>query len=480
MEAREELEDEIAHVVPHEPYPQYIDETVFLVLKSTLSQHPDKVFSVWAHENPRLFLLLRMLGCDDDALYQRLDSENIGDYWVPLGSNTLNQLSSYTDISAQDWRRAQHHVLSQPEQMNEHKLLSSQYVHRHLQQGSAHFEELEKLGKGGSAEVARVRHNLSAREFACKRIRRAPEVKIQRKQLIEFVAELSVLKRVSHHHLVSLVTSFTDLASFSLILSPVCKDVLRSMLERHARDQPLPDSDIATLRRSFGCLATALMYLHSEGVRHKDIKPGNILLSDGRVYLCDFGISRDLSKAEHSTTNEEVLKVTPRYCAPEVFGREPRNKKSDVWSLGCVFLEIITVVKSYPLDEMNDFLLDASDHQSNQGLCCALDAMTSWLEHIRSDKNESADDIPLGWIISMIRFEKEHRITSTDLVKMIVKDCSDLENSNLYIGPCCTRADSVTFVDTLSSPAMYTPGSESLGTFDSALKSIWNAHWVFS
>ncbi|KAL1597696.1 hypothetical protein SLS60_008182 [Paraconiothyrium brasiliense] len=408
--SREELEDAIAHTVPDKPFPKYIDETVFLELQSLLSQHPDKIFSVWAHENPRLFLLLRMLGCDDDALYQRLDSEKISDFWLPLGSATLNQLSSYTDIAAQDWRRAQLHVLSQPDQMSEQKLTSPIHAHRHIQNGNAHFEELEKLGKGGSAEVARVRHKLSAKEFACKRIKRAPEVKLQRNQLIEFNAEVSVLKRVSHHHLVSFVASFTDLSSFSLILNPVAKDVLKSMLERQARDEPLPEAEISALRRSLGCLATALAYLHEEGVRHKDIKPGNILLSDGRVYLCDFGISRDWSKAEHSTTEDEVLKLTPRYCAPEVFEKGPRNTKSDVWSLGCVFLEIISVVKGYPMEEFNRFLLDASDHQSEKGLWCALDAMTAWLEELRSEKNDSADDIPLGWIMTMIRLEKEHRI----------------------------------------------------------------------
>jgi serine/threonine protein kinase len=186
-------------------------------------------------------------------------------------------------------------------------------------------------------------------------------------------------------------------------------------------------------------------------------------LSDGRVYLCDFGISRDLSKAEHSTTNDEVLKVTPRYCAPEVFGREPRNKRSDVWSLGCVFLEIITVVKGYPLEELNEFLLDASDHESSRGLWCAPDAMRSWLEHIRSDKNDTADDIPLGWIISMIRLEKEDRVAASDVVKMAVQASSELESPDLYIGSCCTRADSVAFVDTLISPGLeendpYDPG----------------------
>ncbi|KAJ4352207.1 uncharacterized protein N0V89_007554 [Didymosphaeria variabile] len=460
--SREELEDAIAHIIPDKPFPKYIDETVFLELQSLLSQHPDKIFSVWAHENPRLFLLLRMLGCDDDALYQKLDSEKISDFWLPLGSATLNQLSSYTDIAAQDWRRAQLHVLSQSDQMSEQKLTSPIHAHRHIQNGNAHFEELDKLGKGGSAEVARVRHKLSAKEFACKRIKRAPEVKLQRNQLIEFNAEVSVLKRVSHHHLVSFVASFTDLSSFSLILNPVAKDVLKSMLERQARDEPLPEADISALRRSLGCLATALAYLHEEGVRHKDIKPGNILLSDGCVYLCDFGISRDWSKAEHSTTEDEVLKLTPRYCAPEVFEKGPRNTKSDVWSLGCVFLEIISVVKGYPMEEFNSFLLDASDHQSEKGLWCALDAMTAWLEEIRSEKNDSADDVPLGWIMTMIRPEKEHRIKASELVEMIVKCSSELEGPDLYIGPCCTRPDSVALPDSVDSPTLNAPSFQGL------------------
>lgn len=461
--SREELEDAIAHIVPDKPFPKHVDETVFLELQTLLGQHPDKIFSVWARENPRLFLLLRMLGCDDDALYQRLDSENIGDFWLPLGSATLTQLSSYTNISPQDWRRAQLHVLSQSDQMGEHKLTSPIHAHRHIQHGDAHFEELEKIGKGGSAEVARVRHKLSAREYACKRIKRAPEVKTQRNQLIEFKAEVGVLKRVSHHHLVSLVASFTDLSSFSLILNPVAKDVLKSMLERQSREQPLVEQDLSALRRSFGCLATALAYLHEEGVRHKDIKPGNILLSNGLVYLCDFGISRDWSKAEHSTTEDEVLKLTPRYCAPEVFGREPRNTKSDVWSLGCVFFEIISVVKGYPMDEVNSYLLDASDDQSSRGLWCALDSMTAWMENVRSERKDSADDIPLGWITTMIRSEKEHRVTASELVKMIVKASSELETPDSYIGPCCTRSDSVALPNTIDSPTLHDAGFQGLG-----------------
>lgn len=124
-----------------------------------------------------------------------------------------------------------------------------------------------------------------------------------------------VFQPSAHHHVVSFVASYTDLESFSMILSPVAKQALKSVLERQSREQPLPDSDICTLRRAFGCLATAITYVHEQKVRHKDIKPGNILLSNGRVYLCDFGIARDWSMSDASTTEGDVLKYTRRYVA---------------------------------------------------------------------------------------------------------------------------------------------------------------------
>lgn len=52
--------------------------------------------------------------------------------------------------------------------------------------------------------------------------------------------EIDVLNRISHHHVVKLIASFTDEISFSLILNPVAKDVLKSVLERQSREQPLP------------------------------------------------------------------------------------------------------------------------------------------------------------------------------------------------------------------------------------------------
>ncbi|KAF2014557.1 hypothetical protein BU24DRAFT_451566 [Aaosphaeria arxii CBS 175.79] len=450
-DAREEIEEFLHHTLPHKPFDQYIDDTVFLDVKELLTRHPDRQIRQWS-ENPRLYTLLRMLEYEDDGqIFKKFDSEQISDFWLPMTSASLSQFAQTTDLNPTLFRRAQMHVLSKPDQMSDEKLTAASHVHKYIREGSAYFEEVDKIGRGGSAEVVRVRHKLSGKQFACKRILRADTVKAQKNQLIEFEQEVGVLQRLSHHHFVTFVASFTDLTSFSLILNPVAKDVLKSMLERQARDQPLPNEDISTLRRSFGCLTTALTFLHEQKVRHKDIKPGNILLSDGRIYLCDFGIARDWSKSEHSTTEGDVLKFTRRYCAPEVFGRDPRNSKSDIWSLGCVFLEIISVIKGYPLEEVNHFLLQHSVGASAQGLWCAPEAIQAWLVKIRSERHDSADDLPLDWIIPMIRSEPDDRLKASQVLDMIHRQTNDIRRPDLFVASCCRRSDSLLPIDATTS-----------------------------
>jgi tRNA A-37 threonylcarbamoyl transferase component Bud32 len=401
-DAREEIEDALTHIIPHKPFPQYIDDTVILEVKELLTQHPDARVSAWK-DKPRLYTLLRMLDYHEGQVFARFEKEFFGDFWLPLGLAALDQLATTAGFSASQFRRAQLHILSRPEQMSEEKLFSTVHIHRHIQYGNSHFEEKERIGVGGSAEVVRVKHKLSGREFACKRILRKPSIQAQRNQLIEFEQEVGVLQKISHPHFVCFVASFTDLASFSLILEPVASDVLTLMLERQTRDQPLSDTDVSTLRQSLGCLSTAVAYLHQQKVRHKDIKPGNILVSGRRVLLCDFGVSLDWSNSEHSTTEGIPHRYTYRYSAPEVKDHDRRNSKSDVWSLGCVFLEIITVIKGYTIDEFHRFLIENNTGEGDTRLWYSPEAMRAWIEEIQSENHDSADDLPLSWIIPMVR-----------------------------------------------------------------------------
>jgi serine/threonine protein kinase len=81
--------------------------------------------------------------------------------------------------------------------------------------------------------------------------------------------------------------------------------------------------------------------MHSKGIRHKDIKPGNILIHQGIPIYTDFGASKDTKKDGQCTTEGRPESLTRRFCAPEVLEYDKRNFAADVYSLGCVFVEML-------------------------------------------------------------------------------------------------------------------------------------------
>jgi serine/threonine protein kinase len=129
--------------------------------------------------------------------------------------------------------------------------------------------------------------------------------------------------------------SYTDPDYVGLLITPVAECDLKTFLARR------PVQQFFVLQNAFGCLTAALQYLHEHRCRHKDIKPANILIHNESVVLTDFGISRDWLTDENGTTIGNSGSYTPAYAAPEVVDWEARNEAADVWSLGCVFLEML-------------------------------------------------------------------------------------------------------------------------------------------
>lgn len=147
-----------------------------------------------------------------------------------------------------------------------------------------------------------------------------------------------------------------------------------------------------SLRIYFVCLAQALSYIHGSNIRHKDIKPQNILIdSSGSVVVTDFGISKSFpNQASHMTNG--TWQGTSKYASPELMNREnvPRGDPSDVFSLGCVFLEMATLVLGKSLNSLS---AHHAKQKNDTGLVqdayhCNLDRVHTWIDGLNRPRQD--------------------------------------------------------------------------------------------
>ncbi|KAI1205184.1 kinase-like domain-containing protein [Annulohypoxylon truncatum] len=372
---------------------------------------------------PRTYVLLRDIGC-----LQHLDDmikAGFSDYMFPVTEQSLppflqqSQRSKLVD--------AQYLVMSQSLDLERGK-------HCYFKKDeSLLLETKQVLGSGGFGQVDKVLSLVSYKEYARKQVRRNRVFTGNRKRdcMVQFVAEIEILKRINHQHVVKLVGSYTDDRYMGLIMLPVAEMNLATYLER------VDDSRHGELRTFFGCLGRALQFLHGQGVRHKDIKPANILVHYGRVFLTDFGLSFDFTDAEGSMTTSMVVGWTRKYGAPEVAFQEPRNTRSDIWSLGVVFLEMVVVLKGKSVEEMEAFF---ATHGSRRQF--AFSNLTAVYEYIRELKHtgRKSDNVTLEWVEQMLQEDLLLRPTATQLMGSITGGGQDDEISG-FCGICCSSLD---------------------------------------
>lgn len=191
-------------------------------------------------------------------------------------------------------------------------------------------------------------------------------------------------------------------------MSPVAECDLKDFLHNCVSDAKGTPPSKSFIRSFFGCLTSALSYLHDNTVRHKDIKPQNVLVSQQTVFLTDFGISLDWSEIGQSTTTGPTPR-TARYCAPEVSDCAPRNSSSDMWSLGCIFLEIWTVLKGETISNLHAFLEATNTKSSCNHLNCA--AADQWMKNLEL-MSTLADNPPRDWISHLVVLDQRERWTA--------------------------------------------------------------------
>lgn len=188
------------------------------------------------------------------------------------------------------------------------------------------------IGRGAMGEVRRGRDVRLGRDVAVKYLR--ADLAADRSVRSRFEDEARAAARLSHP---AIVTVF-DSGEWEGVPYLVMECLSGRTLADELAGGPLPADRVLAIGIDVaGALATA----HALGVIHRDVKPGNILLTGtGSVKLADFGIAKSTEMLDHTVTGTIV--GTPAYLAPERLAGEPATAQSDIYSLGLVLYEALT------------------------------------------------------------------------------------------------------------------------------------------
>ncbi|HVB94638.1 MAG TPA: Stk1 family PASTA domain-containing Ser/Thr kinase [Acidimicrobiales bacterium] len=199
---------------------------------------------------------------------------------------------------------------------------------------SERYELNHLIARGGMAEVYRAHDRLLDRPVALKVL--FPELSVDRSFVERFRREAQAAANLSHPNIVPVFDWGEDSGAYFIVMEFIDGRPLSSILKTAG---PLSADRAADIGSH---VAAALGYAHKHGVIHRDVKPGNVLITDeGQVKVTDFGIARAIN-TEESLTQTGAVMGTATYFSPEQaegIGVDPR---SDIYSLGVVLFEMVT------------------------------------------------------------------------------------------------------------------------------------------
>jgi serine/threonine-protein kinase len=225
----------------------------------------------------------------------------------------------------------------------------------------SHYRLVEKIGEGGMGVVWKADDTVLGRQVAIKVL--PDDFAHDAERLARFRQEARLLASLNHPNIAAIYGLEEDKSGGVryLVLELVPGQTLAERLWRG----PLPIDDALAVCRQ---IAEALEAAHEKGIIHRDLKPGNVKVTpDGKVKVLDFGLAKafeadaasggDLSQSPTLTsppTRAGVLLGTAAYMSPEQARGKPLDKRTDIWSFGCVLYELLAGKQAFSGETASD------------------------------------------------------------------------------------------------------------------------------
>lgn len=223
-------------------------------------------------------------------------------------------------------------------------------IDNEITNGPSVWHKGPKIGQGSFGNVYLGLNGLTGELMAIKQVD-IPQSESEKSKKIMVNAlkqEIFLLKDLRHENIVRYLGSNTDASNMYIFLEYIPGGSVSSMLKMYG---PFEEELIRNFTRQ---VLIGLVYLHSKAIVHRDIKGGNILVdNNGTVKIGDFGISKKMEHNEEdgsSKTNNKrsSLQGSVYWMAPEVVRQVVYTAKADIWSVGCLVVEMFTGAHPYP------------------------------------------------------------------------------------------------------------------------------------
>ncbi|HEX6158985.1 MAG TPA: protein kinase [Thermoanaerobaculia bacterium] len=211
------------------------------------------------------------------------------------------------------------------------------------------YRLISRLGAGGMGEVWRAEDTRLLRPAAIKilpeQLARDPEWKVR------FLREARTIAQLNHPNIATIYAIEQEGDTFFIAMELVEGEALSAMIARG----PLPAHEVTRIARAS---ADALGEAHAKGIVHRDVKPDNIIVSPRTVKVLDFGIAKQIGRADEATLTQNGMIIgTPHYMSPEQALGRPVDARTDLFSLGVVLYEALSGQRPFTGDVVTEALM---------------------------------------------------------------------------------------------------------------------------